>query len=212
MPIRHKSDFKQALSTLRQQRDKEDAFHHNQRWIIGIHSNKTVTIMHNSFSFVTVCLSSQSCCVHLTGLPTHSCWLKRAEKSTARLHMYTIEKDFSNMAAERSVEERISEKICEKMVDVRVPRMTEQVIEDSQISSQTRVLESTIEQTFDVPAPEMAEQLVETLKNVSWDRTKQRTVEHIGDIPVPQVFKELAEISGDFSQKEGSSAFCGTNS
>ena len=32
MPIRHRSDFKQALSTLRQLKDKEDAAHHNQRW------------------------------------------------------------------------------------------------------------------------------------------------------------------------------------
>ena len=33
MPIRHRSDFKQALSTLRQQKDKEDAARHNQRWM-----------------------------------------------------------------------------------------------------------------------------------------------------------------------------------
>ena len=32
MPIRHRSDFKQELSTLRQLKDNEDAAHHNQRW------------------------------------------------------------------------------------------------------------------------------------------------------------------------------------
>ena len=32
MPIRHRSDFKQALSTLRQLKNKEDGAHHNQRW------------------------------------------------------------------------------------------------------------------------------------------------------------------------------------
>ena len=32
MPVRHRSDFKQALSTLRQLKDKEDAAHQNQRW------------------------------------------------------------------------------------------------------------------------------------------------------------------------------------
>ena len=32
MPIRHRSDFKQALSTLRQLKDKEDAAQRNQRW------------------------------------------------------------------------------------------------------------------------------------------------------------------------------------
>ena len=32
MPVRHRADFKQALSTLRQLKDKEDAEDHNQRW------------------------------------------------------------------------------------------------------------------------------------------------------------------------------------
>ena len=32
MPIRHRSDFKQALSSLQQLKGKEDAAHHNQRW------------------------------------------------------------------------------------------------------------------------------------------------------------------------------------
>ena len=33
MPVRHRSDFKQALSTLRQLKDTEDAAHQNQRWL-----------------------------------------------------------------------------------------------------------------------------------------------------------------------------------
>ena len=32
MPIRHRSDFKQALSTLRQLKNKEDEAQRNQRW------------------------------------------------------------------------------------------------------------------------------------------------------------------------------------
>ena len=32
MPIRHRSDFKRALSTLRQLKDKEDEAQRNQRW------------------------------------------------------------------------------------------------------------------------------------------------------------------------------------
>ena len=32
MPIRHRSDFKQALSTLRQLKDKEEEAQQNQRW------------------------------------------------------------------------------------------------------------------------------------------------------------------------------------
>ena len=32
MPIRHRSDFKQALSTFRQLKDREDEAQRNQRW------------------------------------------------------------------------------------------------------------------------------------------------------------------------------------
>ena len=32
MPIRHRSDFKQALSTLRQLKEKEEEAQRNQRW------------------------------------------------------------------------------------------------------------------------------------------------------------------------------------
>ena len=39
----------------------------------------------------------------------------------------------SKQLANRSVEERISEKICERFVDVRDPRMVEQAIDVSQI-------------------------------------------------------------------------------
>ena len=33
MPIRHRSDFKQALSTLQQLKEKEDAAQRKQRWV-----------------------------------------------------------------------------------------------------------------------------------------------------------------------------------
>ena len=90
-----------------------------------------------------------------------------------------------------SAEKRISERICERLVDVRAPQLTEQVFEASQTSSQSRV--------FDVLVPEMAEQLVEAPKNASRDRIQQRNVEQTVDVPVPEVEEELVEASKDFS-------------
>ena len=84
-----------------------------------------------------------------------------------------------------SAEKRISERICERIVDVRAPQMTEQ--------------ERTDGQTLDVPVPEMAEQLVEAPKNASRDRIQQRYVEQTVDVPVPEVEEELVEASKDFS-------------
>ena len=40
MPIRHRSDFKQALSTLRQLKDKEDEAQRNQRWTQSYSSSR----------------------------------------------------------------------------------------------------------------------------------------------------------------------------
>ena len=113
----------------------------------------------------------------------------------------------SQQLANPSVEERISEMICERVVDARVPRMVEQVIEASQTSRQSRILESTTRQVLDVPVPEMAEQLVEAPKNASRDRIQHRNVERIVDDPVPEVEEELVDVSKDFSQ--GSTALCG---
>ena len=73
-------------------------------------------------------------------------------------------------------------------MDVRVPRMAEQVIEASHISSQSRVLESTIGQTLDVPETEMAEQLVEALKNAS---PGQNQAAGLWSIPVTSQFRKL---------------------
>ena len=112
----------------------------------------------------------------------------------------SIHVGLSKQLANRSVEERIYEKICERIVDIRVPRIVEQVIEVSQISSRSRILKSTARQILDVLVPEMAQQLVETPKTFSRDRIQQRTVERIVDIPVPKVGEELVEVSKVFSQ------------
>ena len=83
----------------------------------------------------------------------------------------------------------------ERIVDVRVPRIVEQVIEVSQISSRRRILESTAGQILNVLVPEMAQQLVELPEAVSQDRIQQRTVEQIVDAPVSQIFQDFKVFS-----------------
>ena len=96
--------------------------------------------------------------------------------------------------------ERIPERTCEQVVDVRVRQVVEQVLEVPKNSSQDRNLQSTVEQIPDDPVLEKAEQLVEVPKTVLQDRIQQRTVEQIVDARVPQAVEELAEIFRVFSQ------------
>ena len=90
--------------------------------------------------------------------------------------------------------ERIPERTCEQVVDVRVRQAVEQVFEVPKNSSQDRHLQGTVEQTQDDPVLEMVEQLVKLPKTVSEDGIQQRTVECIAENPVPQVVGELVEI------------------
>ena len=76
--------------------------------------------------------------------------------------------------------ERIPERTCEQVVNVRVRQVVEQIIE--------------------VPVPEMVEQLVKQPKTIPQDRIQQRNVEQIVDVPFPQVVEEPAEFLKVFSQ------------
>ena len=74
------------------------------------------------------------------------------------------------MVAERDMlqpRERIPERTCEQVVDVRVRQVVEQVLEVPKDSSQDRNLQGTVEQIPDDPVLEKAEQLVEVLKTFS---------------------------------------------
>ena len=71
------------------------------------------------------------------------------------------------MVAERGMllpRERIPERTCEQVVDVRVRQAVEQVLEVPKNSSQDRHLQGTVEQTQDDPVLEMVEQLVKLPK------------------------------------------------
>ena len=100
----------------------------------------------------------------------------------------------------RLLRERIPERTCEQVVDVRVRLVVEQVLEVPKNSSQDRNLQGTVEQIPDDPVLEKAEQLVEVPETVSRDGVQQRTVEQIVDTPVPQAVEELTEVFRVFSQ------------
>ena len=109
----------------------------------------------------------------------------------------------ADVVAERGMRlprERIPERTCEQVVDVRVRLVVEQVLEVPKNSSQDRNLQGTVEQIPDDPVLEKAEQLVEVPETVARNGVQQRTVEQIVDASVPQAVEELAEASKVFSQ------------
>ena len=64
------------------------------------------------------------------------------------------------MVAERGLlrpRERIPERTCEQVVDVRMRQVVGQVLEAPEISSQDREVHGTVEQILDVPVSEMVE-------------------------------------------------------
>ena len=76
-------------------------------------------------------------------------------------------------------QERIPERTCEQVVDVRIRLVVEQVLEVPKNSSQDRTLQRAVEQIPDVPVPEMVTQLLEVPKIVPQDRILQQTVEQV---------------------------------
>ena len=97
-------------------------------------------------------------------------------------------------------QERIPERTCEQVVDVRIRLVVEQVLEVPKNSSQDRNLQGTVEQIPENSVLEKTEQLVEVPETVSRNGVQQRTVEQIVDASVPQAVEELAEVSKVFSQ------------
>ena len=92
-------------------------------------------------------------------------------------------------------QERIPERTCEQVVDVRIRLVVEQVLEVPKNSSQDRNLQGTVEQISENSVLEKTEQLVEVPETVSRNGVQQRTVEQIVDASIPQAVEELAEVS-----------------
>ena len=88
------------------------------------------------------------------------------------------------MVAERGeapLQERISERIREQIVDAYVSQVLEQVTELPKTPSRDRTLQGTVEPVLDVLLPQMVEQLLEVPKIIPQDRILQRTVTQIVD-------------------------------
>ena len=94
------------------------------------------------------------------------------------------------MVAERGtrplLQELISERIREQIVDACVSQVLEQVTKMPKTSSRDRTLQRAVEQILDVPVPEMVNQLLEVPKIVPQDRILQRTVKQPEATQVPQ--------------------------
>ena len=83
------------------------------------------------------------------------------------------------MVAERGetpLQERISERIREQIVDAHVSQVLEQVTKLPKTSSRDRTLQRAVEQILDVPVPEMVTRLLGVPNIIPQDRILQRTV------------------------------------
>ena len=93
------------------------------------------------------------------------------------------------MVAERGtrppLQERISERIREQIVDAYVSQVLEQVTKLPKTSSRDRTLQRAVEQILDVPVPEMVNRLLEVPKIIPQDRILQRTVKQPEATQVP---------------------------
>ena len=95
-------------------------------------------------------------------------------------------------------QERIPERTCEQVVDVRIRLVVEQVLEVPKNSSQDRTLQHAVEQIPNVPVPEMVTQLLEVPKIVPQDRILQQTVEQVAsnrEASVKVVSEELKALA-----------------
>ena len=106
------------------------------------------------------------------------------------------------MAAEHGFppppQERIPERTCEQVVDVRIRLVVEQVLEVPKNSSQDRTLQRAVEQIPNVLVPEMVTQLLEVPRIVPQDRILQQTVEQVAsnrEAPVKVFSEELKALA-----------------
>ena len=90
--------------------------------------------------------------------------------------------------------ERGRPRIAERIVDVLVPLIMEEIVEIVKVVCQERIAKRICEQIVDVDGSQVAEQDTEAPKTSSRDRTSQRTVEQNLNAPVPEMAKQLVEM------------------
>ena len=99
-----------------------------------------------------------------------------------------------------TVKEQISERICEQIMEVPVPKDTQQLIEMATFSDQDRILQRALEQIIDVPGPppfeksEEQTEIGEMMQIISLERLQQRGVEQLVDMAATRVIIALVEV------------------
>ena len=78
---------------------------------------------------------------------------------------------------------QISGRMCERIVEVPVPQIVEQLLEVPKNGSRDRILQRAAEQIVDVPAPRMFERIVEPTEIVDNDKDNDtlRKVPHLSN-------------------------------
>ena len=96
--------------------------------------------------------------------------------------------------------ERGRPRMAERIVDVLIPLIIEEIVAIVKAIFQERISERIREQVVDVHVPGAVEQVTEVPKTSNCDRTSQRAVEQIFDVPVPEMVKQLLEVPETVSQ------------
>ena len=90
--------------------------------------------------------------------------------------------------------------VAERIVDVLIPLIMEEIVEAISAVPRERIAKRICEQIVDVDGSQVAEQDTEVPKTSSRDRTSQRTVEQILSVPVPEMVTQLVEVPNNVSQ------------
>ena len=90
--------------------------------------------------------------------------------------------------------------MAERIVDVLIPLIIEEIVEIVKAIFQERISERIREQIVDVHVPGVVEQVTEVPKTSNRDRTLQHAVEQILDVPLPEMVTQLVEVPNTVSQ------------
>ena len=132
--------------------------------------------------------------VHLTSLPSHSRWLKSLSAKQV-IHVTIHAHNLSNMVAERG-----RPRIAGRIVDVLVPLVMEEIVEEINAVPWEQIYERIRKQIVDAYVSQIAEQDTEVPKTPSRDRTLQCAAEQIPNVPVPEMVEQLVEVPETISQ------------
>ena len=146
-------------------------------------------------------------------LATHSCWPRQvsftqhsqhgsgapviSERTDEQIVDESLEAARADLAEiERSLasRDRASQDSVERVLDVPVPEMVEQLVKLQKIVSEDGIQQRTVEQIVDVPVPQAVEELAEVFRVFSQDRIQQCAVEQTIDTPATSLAEMIVEV------------------